>query len=189
MRIRLTGDDELIGRLQALEKAGTRIARKAISIAVQPIIEEARDRARRVSPTIADAIEVEQKTRKKGAFHVVRIGPIEGDGKKTVKAKFNPITGRVRARWHNPARPGHLVELGTKPHSLRLFGRIRIQHPGARPLPYLGPAIEAKEGEAQDTFYAEAWQGIRRELTKRAKKAVRIQKKANKILAQMGGDE
>lgn len=189
MRLRLTGDDELIGRLQALDKAGSRIARRAIQIAAQPVIDEAEKRARPISKTIAEAITVDVKTKKRGAYHVVRIGPMEADTGKTVKAKLNPITGRVKARWHNPAKTGHLLELGTKPHRIRIYGRIRIQHPGAKAYPYLGPALEAQEGEAQDVFFAEAWQGIRRELSKRAKKAARIEKKANKILAQMGGDE
>lgn len=189
MRLLLTGDDELIGRLQALEKAGSRIARRALKLAVQPIVDDAKDRARRVSPTIAESIEGQLRSKQKGQLVIVRVGPANSPSYTTVKARLNPITGLYKGRWHKPHKTAHLVEQGTKPHRIRIYGRIRIQHPGAKAYPYLGPALEAQEGEAQDVFFAEAWQGIRRELSKRAKKAARIEKKANKILAQMGGDE
>ena len=183
MKLTINGDEELAGRLEALDKAGTRITRNALKVAVQPVIDEAKDRARQISPTIADAIIHTHRVYQKGTFHYLRIGPMKDDSGKTVKAKFNPITGRVKARWHNPAKTGHLVEQGTQKHNVRLFGRIRIEHPGAKAHPYLGPAIESKGGEAQDIFFAEAWQGIRRELAKRAKKAARIKKKADALLA------
>jgi HK97 gp10 family phage protein len=184
MRLRITGDDELVGRLQALDKTGARITKRAIAAAVQPIIEDAKRRVEPISPTIADAIDFEQKLKNKGQYHYIRIGAVTDQSKTTVKAQFNPITGRVQAKWHNPSKTAHLVEKGTKPHSLRIYGSIRIKHPGAKPYPHLIPALEQNEALVEAVFAREAQAGIERELSKRAKKAVRIQKKANKLLAQ-----
>lgn len=188
MKLQITGDDELIGRLEALDKAGTRITRRALNLAVTPVIEDAKRRVMPVSKTIADSIVFTQRIYNKGQRHYVRIGPMKEDDARTVKAKFNPITGRVKARWHNPAKTSHLVEQGTQPHAIRVFGAITIQHPGARAYPFLVPAMDAKGGEAQDIFFAEAWTGIQNEMKKRARRAKRIQKKIDKRLA-MGAPE
>lgn len=188
MRLKITGDDELVGRLQALDKTGSRITKRAITAAVQPVIQDAKDRVRPTSPTIADAIGFEQKLRNKGQYHHIRIGATVDPGNVTVKARINPITGRAKAKWHNPAKTAHLVELGTKPHRIRLYGRIRIDHPGAKPHPALIPALEQNEALVEAIFAREAWAGIERELKKRARRAKRIQKKADKLLAAGGGE-
>jgi len=188
MRLRITGDDELVGRLQALDKAGTRITKRALAIAVQPIITDAKNRVRPTSPTIADAIDFEQKLKNKGQYHYIRIGATTDQSNTTVKARINPITGRVKAKWHNPSKTAHLVELGTTPHNIRLYGKVQIKHPGAKPRPHLVPAIEDNSALVEAVFAREAWAGIEREMNKRAKRAKRIQKKADKLLVQ-GGDE
>lgn len=187
MKISVTGDDELVGRLQALDKAGSRIAKKALEIAVQPILDKAKQRVRPTSPTIADSIGVQQKVKNKGLYRFIRIGPTTDPGNKTVKAKLNPITGLYKARWHNPAKTAHLVELGTKPHKIRLFGKVQIDHPGAAARPYLVPALEEHATMATAVFQQEAWQRIGLLMRKRARRAARIQKKADALLAQ-GGD-
>lgn len=188
MRLRIKGDDELVGRLQALDKAGTRIMKRAIAIAVQPVIQDAKNRVRPISPTIADAIDFEQKLKNKGQYHYIRIGAVTDQSATTVKARINPITGRAKAKWHNPSKTEHLVEQGTKPHNLKIYGRIRIKHPGARPHPHLIPAVEENAALVEAIFAREAWAGIERELQKRARRAKRIQKKADKLLA-AGVDE
>lgn len=188
MRLRITGDDELVGRLQALEKAGTRIMKRALALAVQPVITDARNRVRPISPTIANAIDFEQKLKNKGQYHFIRIGATTDQSNTTVKARINPITGRARAKWHNPSKTEHLVELGTKPHTFRLWGRVRVKHPGAKPHPHLIPAIEENAALVEAIFAREAWAGIERELRKRAKRAARIEKKAAKLLAQGVGE-
>lgn len=183
MRVKLTGDNEVIGRLQALDKAGTRIMKRAIKLAVEPVVTDAKNRIRPFSPTIADAIDVEQRVKNKGQYHYVRIGAIVDQSATTVKAKLNPITGRVKARWHNPAKTAHLLELGTKPHRIVQGKNLVIQHPGARPHPGLIPALEENAALVEAIFTREAWRGIERELKKRARRAAKIEKQAAAILA------
>jgi len=184
MRVKLTGDDEVMGRLQALDKAGTRIMRRAIKMAVQPVVIDAKNRIRPFSHTIADAISFEQKVKNKGQYHYIRIGAITDESAKTVKAKLNPLTGRVKARWHNPAKTAHLLELGTKPHRIVQGKNLVIQHPGARPHPGLIPALEENAALVEAIFTREAWKGIERELKKRARRAAKISKQASALLEQ-----
>lgn len=70
-------------------------------------------------------------------------------------------------------RPGlsyaHLVELGTRPHILggAFSGAF---HPGAKPKPFIRPALAAKGDEVRETIMAELARGIERAARRLAKR-------------------
>lgn len=83
-----------------------------------------------------------------------------------------------------PAFYAHLVEKGTRPHSLgkgaKLARRgkaaanvVGKQHPGARPQPFLGPAYRQNQGVIANAMTAEMGEAVRKELEKAAQKVAK----------------
>lgn len=62
------------------------------------------------------------------------------------------VTFTKRAR-----KIAHLVEFGTAPHYQPNRG---IQHPGARPFPFMRPAFETTKQEVVETLAQQAWRRI-----------------------------
>lgn len=152
-RVTITGDTELIAALQSLpEKVERRVLRAGLQHAAKPIVVEAKRRATRESPTIANAMTLQAK-RFRGTI-VLYIGPSAGDrGAWRLKRQVNPLTGEVSVRFHKPEFTAHLVELGTEAHKVRIPGlKMTIRHPGAKATPYLVPALTAEEDDAIGRF-------------------------------------
>lgn len=111
---------------QSLDRSvGPKIARKVLRAGGRPILAE----ARRLVPVLSGDL--------KGSLKI-----------RTTVKKYRAI-GYVQAT----APHAHLVEFGTKPHSMKRkekgsFFRKRRQHPGARPKPYLRPAFDSKKEQA-----------------------------------------
>lgn len=87
------------------------------------------------------------------------------------------------AAWPEGAH-AHLVEFGTAPHSIRArraqtlargetaFG-ARVEHPGARPQPFLRPAWDAEKHPTLDRFGRALWRQIERAAKRLARRAAR----------------
>lgn len=169
----VTGDKELNRRLERLDqKVRRRITRFALRKAGAPVLAQAALNVADVSETIADAMGMQAKSFDRGAVHVLKVGPVSDPSAWRTKRVANPFTGNPGLRLHKPHKTAHLVEGGTKPHTI-VVGRTKIRHPGVEPHPYLEPARKARGGLAQAIFVREAWRAIEREAKKSAKKEKR----------------
>lgn len=117
---------ELLRQLQRLDKkTKAKVARKVLRAASRPILRDAKQ----------------------------RVPEVTGDLKRSLKIRTSVKRGSATASVRATERYAHLVELGTKPHSMTrrnkggTFKRRR-QHPGADPKPYLRPAFDTKKDEA-----------------------------------------
>lgn len=86
----------------------------------------------------------------------VRSGLLRDSIRVTTRVKGGRVTGTVRAgskggKARKVARHAHLVEFGTAPHVIQAqpgralaVGVSKVQHPGARPTPFMRPALDNK---------------------------------------------
>lgn len=147
--MKVEGDETLIRALKAFpDKLARKVLRKAGSKAATPVARAARKLAKPTSPTIAKAIGTKVRLYPKTGRLFVAVGPKRDTPKSP--------TG------HNPSKTAHLVDRGTKPHALRVYGRVRIVHPGARPRPFLEPAEKQSEAEVKRIFIKELHDGVER---------------------------
>lgn len=161
IRFDMSAVRQLLDRLETLEP---RIARrffvKALRAGAGPIQQSARSAVpvgpqfqlslrgyayQRPPPgNLRAAIKITQGTDRRTGLHYVEVGP-----------QYKRSAGVVVAPTY-----AHLVEYGTKPHVIRprqrngvlaLAGRLihgSVRHPGARPHPYLRPALEQNRTSA-----------------------------------------
>lgn len=147
--MKVEGDEKLIRALKAFpDKLARKVLRKAGSKAATPVARAARKLVRPTSKTIATSIGSKVKVYPKSGRLFVAVGPKRDTPKSP--------TG------HNPSKTAHLVDRGTKPHRLRVYGRVRIVHPGARPRPFLEPAEKQSEAEVKRIFIKELHDGVER---------------------------
>ena len=171
MAVVIQGENALMDTLQALdEKVRRRIMRRALNLAAEPLKASASRRVVSVSPTVAGAMGATVRQYKQGRILTMRVGPRSDQGAWSVKTVKNPFTGLLEGRIHKPGNTAHLIEGGTKAHSIRLPGRnITIKHPGTAPAPFLKPAHRVTGPKVQKTFIEVAWAGIRREAQRKKK--------------------
>lgn len=145
--MRVKGDEALIKSLNEFgDKLARKVLRKAGSKAATPVAKAARKLVKPVSPTIAKSIGTKVKIYKKSGNLFVAVGP----KRDTPKSPSG----------HNPSKTAHLVDRGTQPHMIRLFGRVKFRHPGAKATPFLEPAKAETERETQRIFTRELASGI-----------------------------
>jgi HK97 gp10 family phage protein len=164
--------------LNAIQKTAKKrqITKKAVGAGARVIAKDVKKRAPRRKGSGALRVSIGTKSQKgrKGktlAFAVI------GARKKVVRV--------FKGRKTVPANYAHLVEKGTKPHSLlkraksklgRLKRVVRIaagagaRHPGTKPKPFLAPALEAKKAEAARVMMDVVAKEIAKELSKAASK-------------------
>ena len=117
---------DLLKQLQRLDKiTKAKIARKVLRSSSRPILNDAKMRVPVDTGTLKRSLRIRTKVNVRGASATV--------GSSTTYA--------------------HLVELGTKPHSMTRRNRggtfkHRRNHPGAQPKPFLRPAFDSKQQEA-----------------------------------------
>ncbi len=101
-----------------------------------------------------------------------KTGSYAVQGAKTKTQKMVRVKGSSKARLTIPAKYDHLVQGGTKPHSVG-----KRKHPGARPNPYRKRAYEASKGDIGDvvavTMAAETQKVIAKAAAKLASKRLK----------------
>lgn len=136
--------------LQGFADFPKQIERKALNRIMRaggrPIVRIARGKVSKVSGKLARQIRVTVVRDRRTGWITARI-----------------IAGRNKAK--DDAFYALMVELGTKPHQIRpknrealsIAGTLAevVEHPGARPHPFLGPALEEGAQEAVDAMQAE----------------------------------
>ena len=113
--------------------------------------------------------------RKDAAPKPGRLGQKPKPAKPPKYAGYHVRRGRLRIEWVVPAKYVHLVEFGTRPHSVAKGARLARKgtgkrdvnqvapfHPGARPKPFLRPALDVAKGAAARLVIARAEQAIAR---------------------------
>ena len=162
--------DDPLKRITAL-KAGAKnqILRKAVRAAAKPV----RMAAKRLAPTdtgvLAASISVRIGTsKKKGTIYAV-IGPRRGVSKKRRRGEI--LAGR-------PTKYAHLVEFGTRPHSLKSGDKLarRTQagqqtggarmHPGAKAKPFLENAYRQTAANAKEDMRRTIAEEVEKRLAK-----------------------
>ena len=109
----------------------------AVRAAAEVVAEQARSLAPRRTGLLARSIGVTVSLYGKHGSIVVTIGPRSG-----FREQFG-VSRKGRPKYANPLYYAHLVEGGTRPHGYRTRGGT---HPGARPYPFMGPAMAQSEG-------------------------------------------
>lgn len=136
--IEVRGLRELQAALQSLpDKIAANILRGALRAGAKPIAEQAKNTVHKRSGALAASIRIGTKVRGTRASS-------------SVKAAGKGAKGR-RAVYH-----AHLLEYGTRahiieakpPHKALAIGVAKVHHPGARPFPFMRPAMDAKAPEA-----------------------------------------
>lgn len=144
--LRVQGDKELLKALNNMKWSAARKAiQKANSKASRPIVSAAKSNVRRESNTVAKAVGVRHKAYPKNG-NVVSVVGVRNDSSLTQeRPAINIFNGAWFYRKHDPRKTAHLIEGGTKPHQIVVFGRIKISHPGTPPRPWLEPALERNQ--------------------------------------------
>ena len=161
---KVIGGPELARKLKVLpDRVQTRVVRKAINKGATVILQAAKRNVPRRSRQLQRSLGRKVKSRK-GRYAVV-IGSRRG---------FKTVDDKGRA--YNPTRVVHLVEKGTKAHSIPrpargLLGRIALRretspHPGARPQPFLKPAFQQNRGAVMAAMKSQLGKEIEREAAK-----------------------
>lgn len=150
----LDGVDRMLADLPL--RVGRSVQVAALKKAAEPIAEAARRLAPKRTGVLAASIRVAVKRGATAARATVQIG-LEAPG-----------------RWY-----GHLVEFGTKPHSLSP-GDARSRryvanpdgpwHPGTSPQPFMRPAFEFMKNHAIDVYVQSIRAEIERYLKRQAKR-------------------
>jgi HK97 gp10 family phage protein len=153
---------------KAFEVLPDRIAQKVLGssarFAMTPVIKEARRRVPVEHGVLRKSLGSRLRKYRGGDTVFVAVGPRNGFR--------DPQTGQ------NPVNYAHLVEFGTGPHAIRgkkgvlkiggLVIRGGVHHPGARPQPFLRPALDTQRREVRARFNYRINVGIERELKKLA---------------------
>lgn len=148
----------LIGAFDSLEKPATRnrIARKANTKAIRPMTQAAKRNLRGIAKQVSKAVTSITKTYKRGGVVVSVVG---GDVRKLKDENGKDYPTNVLS----------LIEYGTQPHIIKvknkktlglppteqdiadnlftIFG-AEVEHPGARPQPFLRPAFDSTKSQS-----------------------------------------
>lgn len=170
MQIRGTFEvyDDPEAKLSSLSRAiRSRILRKAMRAGAKIVHAQLKRNAPRRLGALRASIAIRIKTKRRGGVTYAVIGP---------KRRFKGRKGsKIAGKNVLPTKYAHLVEKGTKPHSLRkrgsADGAVGKMHPGARPKPFISPAWESTRDAAVAAIRSAIEDGIAKVLAKRAAKA------------------
>lgn len=151
-QIGLLGDEELQKRLNALDdKVIRRIVPKASKQATSSVLRTAKTLAPKESGLLIRSLGQKQKLYRRSGVFVTIVGPRTGFKQQVeVEDRF----GNVKKIFRNPVKYAHLVEKGTRPHSLvpksGLKNQIkrRIQgknHPGSKAKEFMSRSYDANK--------------------------------------------
>ena len=162
----IQGQEELLRNVRKLEKkVQKRIIRKALGKVARAVVKDARALVPRETGLLRESLGSVIRFGKKTGEAFAVIGPrVEFKGKKVEKIRAGLRGAKTKRK---PANYGHLVEFGAKPHKQRFIpvagGVIRLggdMHPGARPKPFLRPALEKNKTKALPMMAAEFEKGL-----------------------------
>lgn len=150
MRFRLTGLQDVLGRLAQFQRQTTRskILRPALQAATKPMLATAKSLARIRTGVLRKSLARKTKTYRKSGIVVVIIGPRKGFKR---LAKIKKGRGKGTYILVDPIRYAHFVEKGTY---------------RTRAYPFLRPAFHQNKAAAERIMRTKILEGINRELAK-----------------------
>ena len=167
--VKVSGLKEIDRALKGLGRDGAmRALKSATGKAATIISRAARDNARKVRDTglLAKSMGKRTKTYKRTGTVAVVVGP---------RIEVQGVDSRGRKRW--PHKYAHLVEYGTKPHTIQsdknmpvnenenIFRRS-VMHPGSPPRPLMRAALYSSRAHVLTKLKSEAWASIRKEVAR-----------------------
>jgi HK97 gp10 family phage protein len=165
VQYKMSGGRELQRALAKFSPGRQRaIARRALASASTLTLRAAKQRAPVETGLLRKSLGKKTKTYPNKGTVVVAIGPRTGF-RRLVRVK-----GKLVRR--NPTKYAHLVEFGSRPHtvgkgsSLRKRRQRGVMHPGVAARPFLRPALDTTAQAAIAAFQSHAWDLISRELAK-----------------------
>lgn len=180
IKVKLEGLEDVLKRLGTVRKAVQgRIVRKALEKATKPILSAAKAKAPKgATGLLRKSLGRKAKTYRRSGTSMIILGPRTGFAKQGKKGKKITALGKkFRAAGVNPSKYAHLVEKGTKPHSLGKGSQLRTRrtltalligrsiqhgagHPGTKAQPFLAPAWAGQKAQAEETIRSEIEAGI-----------------------------
>jgi HK97 gp10 family phage protein len=166
--IQTLGGDKIFSRLSGMGKAANKIVKKAMGEAGKIILKEAKGGIPRESGLLKKSMGRKVKVYRGSGAVVAIVGPRTGF---VQIVDVKGLGGIRHSVLRDPTKYAHLVEGGTKPHSLQKRGgggqrRGPQTHPGARPHPFLGRAIKYNEGRIVDAVSETITAGLDAEAAK-----------------------
>jgi HK97 gp10 family phage protein len=168
IELRITGVDEVTKALTAMtEKTVRKESMAALREVADPILRAAQERVPARYGLLRKALNIRAVKRRTG-LDVASIGV--NPKIRAVVTRTNPDGTQTREHvW--PFRYAHLVERGTKPHLVRAKGKAltlgpvtvsgSVQHPGARPQPFMRPAYDQYAPGVPQKYMDYLWRRIR----------------------------
>ena len=183
--IAVEGDEALKRKLKALpDNLLRKVVSGATSHAMTPVQRAARSKVPTRMGLLKKAIGKKSKLYKRSMTAVTIVGARTGF-KRQVRTKEAGLdeawkTGEpMKAVYADPVKYAHLVEFGTGPHVIRVknaeamgpggqYGKV-VNHPGAKPQPFMRPAMQQHEPQVLNLYRAELKRGLAREEARLAK--------------------
>lgn len=184
IQAKVNGLDDVMKTLAKLKQSTrTKILRKAVTQGAKPILKDARSKAPVESGLLKKSLGTKIKTYPSGVVVAV-IGPrmeFKTDPKTSKRKQVYKRTGKAKLKRferRQPAYYAHLVEKGTKPHSLGKGSSTRKktqvqgpQHPGTKAVKFMRRALDSQQASVRVIMR----KVIRQELEKEAKRLARRQ--------------
>lgn len=161
----LIGGIELQLKFTRLNKRiQNRSLRRAAGKAGRPVVRAMKSISRPISKTVSKAIGIKVKVYRKDFNSIAIIGVRDIESvRRTVKRVG--LGGYEYSTVHDPRKTLHLIEGGTSPHTIKIYGRGSAQHPGTKPRPIVQRAYDETKNKAiaifQETFTQEVLAGAR----------------------------
>lgn len=140
------GDKEAMKKFRrAKDNVENKATKTAIRKSGNLVLKSARKNARSISKIIARGLGQKVKFYKKDGAAIAIIGVRDSESVRQKNAK---------GRLHDPRNTIHLVELGTQPHRIPLYGNraVLVMHPGTKPQHPLARAIEETKSRVKDEY-------------------------------------
>lgn len=145
LSVDVRGSESLQRKMRELpSRVRSRVTRNAVNAAATIVLQAARRLVPRRTRLLAKSLGRRGKTSKHGYYQ--KIG-----ARRSFQVTLN---GRV----YRASRVTHLVEKGVRPHMI-----ASRRHPGARPKPFLEPALRTNIHQVKTTMASKMWSGIEAE--------------------------
>lgn len=148
----LIGGVELQLKFSRLNKRiQNRSLRRAVAKAGRPVVRSMKSISRPMSKTISKAIGIKVKVYRKDFNSIAIIGVRDIDSVRRMADRIG-LGEYEHSIIHDPRKTLHLVEGGTEPHVISIYGKSSALHPGTKPRPIVQRAYNETKNEAINIF-------------------------------------
>lgn len=144
------------------DKIQKKVLRSATTAAAKPVRTEMRKQVKTISKTMAKAIISKTKVYRSSNTAVALVG-IKNDP--SVRKPYSSDKQKSRG-IHDPRFTFHLVDLGTKPHGAKAFGKHSFAHPGTAAQNVRDKALASTQGQSIAMYEAAFTKAVDKALAK-----------------------